>query len=161
MHIWTLLTSTVKKNCMGRGHTNKQTNRRTLPLVVKNCYKWHFSDSSFRHLTTKTWKYFKQFGFFRKWFYQKKDPTLVKLCFENTMSNPFFMHFFKTKHSTKKCRGLIIYDLIFKNAFKTNFGPQKAPQPENAWQWKCRFSSMGTSQVPKSFLKAFVSLSPI
>ena len=30
------------------------------------------------------------------------------------------------------------------------------PQPENAWKWKCRFSSLGTSRGPKLFPKAFL-----
>ena len=44
----------------------------------------------FRHATTKTWADFGKFGFFRKIFAQKRDPTPAKSCFENIMGNPFF-----------------------------------------------------------------------
>ena len=40
-------------------------------------------------------------------------------------------------------------------AFKTDFGPRELPQPENAWMWKCNFSSLGNSRGPKSVWKQF------
>ena len=49
---------------------------------------------SYWHATTKTYAYFREFGFFRIFFRQKSDPTMVKSHFENTMGNPFF-DFFK------------------------------------------------------------------
>ena len=50
----------------------------------------HFSDLSYWHATTKTYAYFGGFGFFRVFFRQKSDPTMVKSHFKNTMRNPFF-----------------------------------------------------------------------
>ena len=51
----------------------------------------HFSDLSFRQVTTKTLAYFKKFGFFRKIVCQKIYPSPVKSFFENTIENPFFL----------------------------------------------------------------------
>ena len=50
----------------------------------------HFSDLSYCHATTKTYAYFRGFGFFKKENCQKSGPTMVKSHFENTMGNPFF-----------------------------------------------------------------------
>ena len=47
-------------------------------------------DLSFQHATTKTWEYFRKFGFFRIFFGLKIYPTPAKSLFENTMGNPFF-----------------------------------------------------------------------
>ena len=41
----------------------------------------HFSDLSYWHATTKTYAYFGGFGFFRVFFRQKSDPTMVKSHF--------------------------------------------------------------------------------
>jgi hypothetical protein len=50
----------------------------------------HF-DLSYWHATTKTYAYFREFGFFRICFVKKETlPTMVKSHFENTMGNPFF-----------------------------------------------------------------------
>ena len=46
-------------------------------------------DLSYRHATTKTYAYFREFGFFRIFFRQKREPTMVKSHFENAMGNPF------------------------------------------------------------------------
>ena len=45
-------------------------------------------------LPPKPMHIFFKFGLFRIFFGQKRDPTLVKSLFENTMGNPFF-DFFK------------------------------------------------------------------
>ena len=77
-------------------------------------------DLSYWHATTKTYTYFGVFGFFRTFFCQKSDPTMVKSHFKNTMGNPILKApifkakrtkkydgksiapFFKTKRSNKK-----------------------------------------------------------
>ena len=41
-------------------------------------------DLSYWQATTKTYAYFGMFGFFRFFFAQKSDPTMVKLHFKNT-----------------------------------------------------------------------------
>ena len=46
-------------------------------------------DLSYWHATTKTYAYFREFGFFRIFFRQKSDHTMVKSHFENTMENLF------------------------------------------------------------------------
>ena len=49
----------------------------------------HFSDLSFRHVTTKTYAYSRVFGLFR-FFMPKKKHAL----FKHTMENSFFTHNF-------------------------------------------------------------------
>ena len=51
-------------------------------------------DLIYWHATTKTYAYFREFGFFRIFFCQKSGPTMVKSHFQNSMGNPFF-DFFK------------------------------------------------------------------
>ena len=50
-------------------------------------------DLSYWHSTTQTYAYFMEFGFFRIFFRQKSDPTMVKSHFENTMGNTFLVFF--------------------------------------------------------------------
>ena len=60
-------------------------------------------DLSYWHASTKTYAYFGGFGFFRIFFCQKSDPTMVKSQFQNAMGNQIFeAQFFKTKCSKKK-----------------------------------------------------------
>ena len=42
-------------------------------------------DLSYWHATTKTYVYFGVFGFFRTFFRQKSDPSMVKSHFKNTI----------------------------------------------------------------------------
>ena len=42
----------------------------------------------------------------------------------------------------------------FLTTYFSSFGPQKVLMQGNAWKWMCRFSSLGTSKVPKLILKA-------
>ena len=59
------------------------------------------------------------FGFLRKKFRQKKDPTLVMLLFENTMGNPFF--FYINRNSSKKIynrnMGILFSNLLSESIF--------------------------------------------
>ena len=59
-------------------------------------------DLSYWHTTTKTYAYFREFGFFRIFFRQKSDPTMVKSHFENTMGNPFFDFLNTDQNAPKK-----------------------------------------------------------
>ena len=54
---------------------------------ISGGHKTHFSDLSFRHVTTKTWAYSLVFGFFIFFSRQKQNPTKVKSLFEITMGN--------------------------------------------------------------------------
>ena len=57
-------------------------------------------DLSYWHANTKTYACFGVFGFFRIFFRQQSDPTIVKPHFKNTMGTPFFeVPFFWTKRS--------------------------------------------------------------
>ena len=73
------------------------------------------------HATTKTYAYLGEFGFFRICFRQKRDPTLAKSHFENTIENPFF-DFLKywPKRSKKKLR-IEIWTFSFQICFKNQF----------------------------------------
>ena len=91
----------------------------------------HFLDLSFRHVTTKTKANFGRFGFFRKTFGQKRDPTPVKSLFENTMGNPFvdFLKYWP-KLFKKKFR-IEIWTISFQICFQNQFLTLGSGQTEN------------------------------
>ena len=104
-------------------------------------------------------QYFGVLGFFR-FFFAKKVSLPWSNHILNTMGNPFFeapfldetLQFFLNSNYIALC---------VKTAFKIFFGPQEVPQPDNAWKWKCMFSSLGTFWGPKLFPKAVFTQSPI
>ena len=113
----------------------------------------HF-DLSYWHATTKTNAYFREFGFFRIFFCQKNDPTMVKSHFENIMGNSFF-DFLKywPKCSKKKFR-LEIWTFSFQICFKNKFSTSGSGQTEkHIYAYTCVFS-LTTSRSWKLIFKA-------
>jgi hypothetical protein len=97
----------------------------------------HF-DLSYWHATTKTYAYFREFGFIRIFFCQKSDPTMVKSHFKNTMGNPFFeAQFFETKRSKFFFRIVIIWYFMEKLLSDSILDLAKCPN-----QKTCTFTFM-------------------
>ena len=90
----------------------------------------NFSDLSYRHATTHTQAYFGVFGFFRKFFCQKRHLTPVKSLFENTLRNAFFFiyFFYIGQNSSKPNLELKYGHSLFKSTFRISF---RSGQTEN------------------------------
>ena len=74
-------------------------------------------DLSFRHATTKTWEYFRMFGFFRKKYTLPGPNHSLKIQWE--------IHFFTFeiihRNSSKKIKKIKIWTLSFQICFRNQF----------------------------------------